>query len=354
MDHDVSGISFHPDPDRTLQDSHGRVIRYLRVSVTDRCNLCCRYCRDEATSFIPHERILRFEEIEEIIAVAVGFGVHKLRFTGGEPFARKGFLDFLKRIHSRFPHVGLRLTSNGTILGEALEELKALGVSVNLSLDSLNRKRFADITGRDLLPTVLENMHRMLDLGIPLKINAVAMKGVNDGELPQLAGLAMDWPIDVRFIEFMPMGENTIWSNSLFWPAAEILASVRQYWDLVPKGVRQPGKGDVYAEELGPARLWKLKDRSGRTSAGSFGLITSVTQSFCQSCNRLRLTADGHLRTCLFDDKEYALREALRCLGPEAVARIMEAAVARKPVGSELLSQRHGPVARKRMSAIGG
>ena len=354
MDHDVSGVVFHTDPDRILQDSHGRVIRYLRVSVTDRCNLCCRYCRDEKTSFIPHTRILRFEEIEEIIAVAVGFGVHKLRFTGGEPFARKGFLDFLKRVHNRFPHVGLRLTSNGTLLGDALEELKELGVSVNLSLDSMNRKRFADITGRDLLPTVLKNMHRMLDLGIPLKINAVAMKGVNDDELPQLVGLAMRWPVDVRFIEFMPMGENTIWSNSLFWPAAEILASVRQYWDLAPKGVRQPGKEGVYAEELGPARLWKLKDQSGRTSIGSFGLITSVTQSFCQSCNRLRLTADGHLRTCLFDDREYALREALRCLGPEAVARIMKSAVARKPVGSELLSQRHGPVARKRMSAIGG
>ncbi|WP_298068658.1 GTP 3',8-cyclase MoaA [uncultured Mailhella sp.] len=337
-----------------LEDAHGRTIRYLRVSVTDRCNLRCRYCRDGKTPFIPHENILRFEEIEELIAVAVGFGVHKVRFTGGEPFARKGFLDFLGRVHRRFPELGLKLTTNGTLMGDALEELKSLGAAVNLSLDSLNRRRFAAITGRDLLPAVLGNMRRMLDLGIPLKINAVAMKGVNDGEVFDLASLALDWPVDVRFIEFMPMGAGSVWSNSLFWPAADILAAVRSRWELEPCGLRQGTVPGVCAEELGPARLWKLKERSGRLSAGSFGLVTSVTRSFCRSCNRLRLTACGHLRTCLFDDREYALREALRRLGPEAAARIMAAAVKRKPVGAELLARRHGPVAQKPMSAIGG
>ena len=340
-----------------LTDAHGRTVRYLRISVTDRCNLCCRYCRDDSVPFIPHENILRFEEIEKIIEIAVSLGVHKLRFTGGEPFARKGFLDFLIKIHRRFPQAALKLTSNGTLLAPALNTLKELGVSVNLSLDSLDREKYASITGRDMLPTVLENMHRMLDLGIPLKINAVAMRGVNDNELPALAAMAMDWPVDVRFIEFMPMGDSTIWSNNLFWPAADILESARRHWQLAPVSLRrkdgQENEGQA-AEERGPAKLWKLKAADGRISKGSFGLITSVTQSFCQSCNRLRLTAEGNLRTCLFDDREYPIRDVLREKGEEDVRRIMIDAVSRKPIGAEILASREGPVAHKRMSAIGG
>jgi len=342
---------------KLLTDGHGRTVRYLRISVTDRCNLCCLYCRDENVPFIEHEKILRFEEIEEVIRLAVEFGVHKLRFTGGEPFARKGFMDFLQKIHLRFPQIGLKLTSNGTLLAPFLDEMKALGVSVNLSLDTLDREKFSVITGRDMLPVVLANLHRMLELGIPLKINAVAMRGINDDELPALAALAMDNPVDVRFIEFMPMGDETIWSNDLFWPAADILKAARSRWALEPVLPLNRGavpRSDSIAEELGPARLWKLRTPDGRISRGSFGLITSVTQSFCRSCNRLRLTADGHLRTCLFDDREYPIREALRTEGPEAVRRVMIEAVSCKPVGAELLAASHGPVARKRMSAIGG
>ena len=347
----------HAPSDALLVDGHGRTVRYLRISVTDRCNLCCRYCRDEGVPFIPHENILRFEEIEKIIEIATELGVHKLRFTGGEPFARKGFLDFLGRIHVRFPHVALKLTTNGTLLAPALDTLKELGVSVNLSLDSLDRQKYASITGRDELPTVLDNMHRMLEMGIPLKINAVAMRGVNDNELHALAAMAMDWPVDVRFIEFMPMGDSTIWSNNLFWPAADILETARRYWKLDPVALRrkdgQESAGSA-AEERGPAKLWKLIAPDGTVSRGSFGLITSVTQSFCQSCNRLRLTAEGNIRTCLFDDREYPIRDILREKGPEEVRRIMIEAVARKPVGAEILASRQGPVAHKRMSAIGG
>jgi cyclic pyranopterin phosphate synthase len=338
--------------DARLVDGHGRQVRYLRISVTDRCNLCCRYCRDEQTPFIPHGDILRFEEIEEIIAVAVSMGVRKLRFTGGEPFARKGFQDFLRRVHLRFPEMGLRLTTNGTLIGGALEELRELGVSVNLSLDTLDRSRFASITGRDLLPTVLENMERMMAMGIPLKINVVAMRGVNDGELYSLASLCMDRNVDVRFIEFMPMGEGSIWSKDLFWSASDILAEAGRHWTLEP--YRPWRFSGPLAEESGPAELWKLRDEQGRTSRGSFGLITSVTHGFCASCNRLRLTAEGSLRTCLYDDKEYPVRDLLRTRGPEAVRRAMLEAVAQKPVGSEILARSRGPVARKRMSAIGG
>ena len=332
-----------------LRDAHGRTVRYLRVSVTDRCNLSCRYCRDKDMPFIPHESILRFEEMEDIIALVVGMGVGKLRFTGGEPFARKGFMDFLRRIRAAHPGIDVRITSNGTLLAPHIEGLKELGVMVNLSLDSLDRERFSAITGKDLLPEVLANLHRMARLGIPLKVNAVAMRGQNDTELPALAALAMEQPIDVRFIEFMPMGEGSVWSDALFWPGAEILAAAREHWELVPCDEQNRN-----AEERGPAKLWKLKDKEGRLSKGNFGLISSVTHSFCQSCNRLRLTADGQIRTCLYDDREWAVRDILRTEGIEAVRRVLLEAVAHKPIGSEILSQSKGPVARKRMSAIGG
>lgn len=339
---------------RELKDSHGRTVRYLRISVTDRCNLCCRYCRTREVPFIAHEKILRFEEMEEVLQLAVNFGVHKLRLTGGEPFARKGFMNFLKNLRLRFPQLTLKLTTNGTLISSYLKDLKELDVSVNLSLDSLDRERFAAITRRDMLPLVLDNLQRMLDLGIPLKINAVAMHGINEADLPALASLAMDHPVDVRFIEFMPMGDESIWSKDSFWPAAQILEAARKHWRL--EAVRNSG-GSTDADtarERGPARLWKLRTPDGRLSQGNFGLITSVSQSFCHSCNRLRLTADGHLRTCLFDDREYSIRDVLRNEGPEAVARIMAEAVASKPVGAEIFAARRGPVARKRMSAIGG
>ena len=332
-----------------LLDAHGRTVRYLRVSVTDRCNLSCRYFRDKDMPFIPHESILRFEEMEEIIGLMVSMGVRKLRFTGGEPFARKGFMDFLRRIRLSHPGIGLRITSNGTLLGQHIDELKELDAMVNLSLDTLDRERFAEITGRDLLPELLANLDRMAELGIPLKVNAVAMRGHSEQELPRLAALAMDRPIDVRFIEFMPMGEDSIWSDSLFWPYAEILAAAREHWELVPCD-----DDNRNAEERGPAKLWKLKNREGRLSAGRFGLISSVTHSFCQSCNRLRLTADGQIRTCLYDDREWPVRDVLRKEGIEAVRRVILDAVAHKPIGSDILAQSSGPVALKRMSAIGG
>ncbi len=332
-----------------LIDAHSRKVTYLRVSVTDRCNLSCRYCREKDMPFIPHESILRFEEMEDIIGLMAGMGVRKLRFTGGEPFARKGFIDFLRRIRQQHPSLGLRITSNGTLLGPHIEALKELDAMMNISLDTLDRARFASITGKDLLPDVLENLRRMAALGIKLKVNAVAMRGENDKELPALAALAMEHPLDVRFIEFMPMGEGSIWSESLFWPADEILAAARQHWELIPCD-----EANRNAEERGPAKLWKLRDREGRLSAGRFGLISSVSHTFCTTCNRLRLTADGQIRTCLYDDGEWPVRDILRSQGLEAVRRVILDAVAHKPLGSEILAKSKGPVAMKRMSAIGG
>lgn len=333
---DASSASF-------LSDSLGRTIHYLRLSVTDRCNLQCIYCRDGLETFVPHESILRYEEMEQLVGLAVSLGINKVRLTGGEPFVRRGFLDFLGRLRGRYPALDIRLTSNGTLLGPAVPRLKALCINgVNLSLDTFDRKTFALVTGKDLLPQVLESMDAMLHAGLPFKINAVGMRGINDSELPVFIEYALNNSVEVRFIEFMPMGEGTCWSSRRFWSGESILAAARRYCQV-----------DSLKDTGAPARSYRLvkEDRQGK-----MGLISPVSQHFCVSCNRLRLTAEGSLRTCLYDDREYRLKGALRHprLGLPAIRKILIRAVVRKPFGACLLEKRLGAVASRRMHAIGG
>ncbi|MCH5278152.1 MAG: GTP 3',8-cyclase MoaA [Desulfovibrionaceae bacterium] len=325
-----------------LVDSHGRQVRYLRLSVTDRCNLRCVYCRVDKT-FIPHDRVLRYEEMERIVAVAVAAGVRKLRLTGGEPFVRRGFPDFLRRLRAAQPDVDLCLTSNGILLAPYAGLLRDLGVRVNLSLDTLRPQRFERITGRDLLPRVLASMDALLKAGVPLKLNAVALRGVNDDELPGFLDLARSRPLDVRFIEFMPMGDSTVWSGRSYWPATDILRAARELCGLTPL--------PPHADTDGPARMYALEGGMGR-----FGLITPLTHHFCAGCNRLRVTSDGRLRSCLFDDHEYRLAPILRAprLSDETLLRVMRRATLRKPIGAHMLEKRQGAAAHKAMSAIGG
>lgn len=325
-----------------LMDSHGRQVSYLRLSVTDRCNLRCVYCRVDS-AFIPHARVLRYEEMERIVAVAVAAGVRKVRLTGGEPFVRRDFPDFLRRLRTAHPHVDLRLTSNGILLAPYAGLLRDLGARVNLSLDTLRPQRFERITGRDLLPRVLAGMDALLKAGVSLKINAVALRGINDDELPDFLALARAQDLDVRFIEFMPMGDSTVWSTRCYWPATDILRAARELHELTPL----PPNADTD----GPARMYSLGGGLGR-----FGLITPLTQHFCASCNRLRITSDGRLRTCLFDDHEYRLAPILRNphLSDESLLRVLRRATQRKPIGAHALEKRRGAVARKAMNAIGG
>ena len=325
-----------------LLDAHDREVRYLRLSVTDRCNLRCAYCRVDNT-FIPHDNVLRYEEMERIVAVAVSTGVRKVRLTGGEPFVRKGFPEFLQRLRARHPDVDLRLTSNGILLAPHAVLLRELDVRVNLSLDTLHPERFARITGRDMLPRVLESMNALLAAGVPLKINAVALRGVNDGELAAFLDLARTRAVDVRFIEFMPMGDSTLWNTEHYWAATDILRAAEQLAELTPA----PRNADTD----GPARMYTLAGGAGR-----FGLITPLSNHFCATCNRLRVTSDGRLRTCLFDDKEYRLTPILRHpkLGDEALLRVLRRATLRKPIGAHILERRRGAVAHRTMTAIGG
>ncbi len=330
----------------SLADARGRVVRYLRLSITDRCNLRCLYCRSDARLHdIPHGHILRYEELLRLVRLAVARGVEKVRLTGGEPFARKGCMEFLGMLRAEFPQVDLRVTTNGTLLGGQAAALARMGVNaVNLSLDTFDAALFARITGRDMLPQVLTVLDDLVTAGIRVKINAVAMRGMNEGDLPEFLRLARDMPVDVRFIEFMPMGSETCWSPAYFWPASDILKKAGALAELTP---------DAHAQaDSGPARMFTVAGGRGR-----FGVISPLSNHFCAACNRLRVTPDGHLRTCLYADKEYRLRGLLRhpLLGDAAVARVMELACHEKPLGVELLRARGaGAVASKGMSRIGG
>jgi len=326
-----------------LEDGHGRKASYMRISVTDRCNLHCTYCAGEGREFIPHPDILRYEEILELMDMAVRLGMVKFRFTGGEPFVRKDFAEFLIAAAARFPGVDMCVTSNATLIGDHVDRLAASGVRrINISLDTLDPARFQRITGVDLFHTVRANIDRCLEAGMVVKVNAVAMKGVNDDELPAFVEFAHTRPIDMRFIEFMPVGLETGWSDASVWSAGEILAQASALAELTP--LPQDGSG--------PARIFAIKGGLGR-----IGLISPYTDHFCGTCNRLRLTSDGNLRTCLFSDKVYRLRPVLRHprLGIPAVERIIARASRHKPMGYKLLERMVGQgVCKTRMASIGG
>ncbi|MDR0467004.1 MAG: GTP 3',8-cyclase MoaA [Deltaproteobacteria bacterium] len=332
-----------PDSAR-LTDEYGRSVRYLRLSVTDRCNLRCLYCRGSLWErHIPHEEVLRYEELARLVELGVEQGIEKVRLTGGEPFVRKGFMDFLRMLRERYPRVKLRLTSNGVLLGEYVKALKELGIeAINLSLDSLRPEGFLAATGHDLFPVVRRNLDALLAEGVQVKINVVAIKDINRQDMRAFMDFARSHPVEVRFIEFMPMGGGR-WSEERFWPAEEILAEARKWAELVPC---RPD-----ARDGGPARVFSIAGGLGR-----FGLITPMSDHFCAACNRLRITSDGRLRTCLFADREYRLRGVMRHprLDARFLSRVIRLASRKKPMGADILRQRRGAVTAKSMVSIGG
>lgn len=332
---------------KLLEDKHGRKASYMRVSVTDRCNLRCTYCAGEGHEFIPHPDILRYEEVLDLMDMAINLGVEKVRFTGGEPFVRKGFGDFMIEAARRFPDVDLCVTTNATLIADHVKPLAEAGIRrVNISLDTLNPVKFLEVTKQDLFHTVRSNIDRCLDAGMKVKVNAVAMRGINDNELPAFVEFARNNPLDMRFIEFMPVGLDTGWADNAVWKAEDILAEARQLAELDAVD----SNGD---QQHGPARMFSIVGGKGR-----IGLISPYTNHFCGTCNRLRLTSDGNLRTCLFSDKVYRLRSALRhpALGLKAVERIIRRASRHKPIGHDLLERMPAGqgVCRTRMASIGG
>ena len=330
-----------------LTDMQGRAVRYLRLSLTDRCNLRCLYCCNSSQyqPCISHPDVLRYEELLRIVRLMSTRGIEKVRLTGGEPFARKGCTEFIGMLRAEFPHLDIRLTTNGTLTYDHIPALARMKIgAINLSLDTFNAECFARITGKDALHTVLKALEALLSAGIRVKINAVGLKGLNDSELPEFLHLVKNEPVDVRFIEFMPMGAETCWSEEYFWSAEDILAQARSLADIQPV--------PRHHAQSGPARMFTIAGSKGR-----LGLITPLSNHFCGTCNRLRITPEGAVRTCLFDDKEYPLREILRNpqQGDAALMAALEQAIQHKPVGVELLRQRGlAAVAQKNMSKIGG
>ncbi len=328
-------------------DDYGRTVSYLRLSITDHCNLRCLYCRPmEQVPYIPHDNILRYEELLIMAELARELGITKIRLTGGEPFMRRNFLFLVESILKRFPEVDLRLTTNGTLLPGKVRHLKDLGVkTINVSLDSLYPETFSRVTRSDLYRAVRQGMDEVMAAGMHLKINAVAMRGINDRELPDFFEFIRRNPVDFRLIEFMPMGGKTLWSPEYYWSAEDIMREAQELADLK--------LDERTSKNAGPARMYKVENSMGR-----FGVISALSNHFCHSCNRLRITPDGYLRTCLFSDKQYRLRPVLRHpkLGPQALGRIMRLALQKKPLGYQLLQQKNtnGASIHGMMSAIGG
>ena len=283
-----------------LIDPCNRRLNYLRISVTDRCNLRCAYCLpSEDVPRLAHEEVLRYEEILRVVRVGVGLGISKVRVTGGEPLVRKGVLGFLAEL-ARFPEIkDLSLTTNGVLLKENLDALRAAGVSrINISLDSLKPERYRRITGVDAFHAVWEGVRAAHARGFrPIKLNVVALRGVNDDELVDLARLSLQFPFHVRFIEFMPIGQSRIEGRSpLLVP--EIQERIGVLGALLP--VERTAMD-------GPAHRYRFEG-----APGEIGFIPAISHQFCRRCNRLRLTASGQLRPCLLSDRQEDLKAPLR------------------------------------------
>ena len=287
-----------------LIDTFGREIVYLRVSLTDRCNFRCIYCSpaEKTFHFIEHEQILRFEEILEIVQAAVEMGITKVRLTGGEPLVRRGVVDFIRQLKKIAGLEDISMTTNGYYLPEMAHSLHHAGLDrVNISLDSLDREKFKSITGFDGLPKVLEGIDTALQEGLtPVKINVVLLKGINDDEVENFINLANEKPLTVRFIELMPTNHSLEGINeSHFISMQEIKERIQNSLSEAKVALAEKG--------WGPASYYQLPG-----AQGMFGFITAVSQHFCAFCNRVRLTAEGNLRPCLFNDTELELKKGLR------------------------------------------
>jgi len=323
-----------------LRDRYGRVVTYLRVSITDRCNLRCFYCLPRDCGVPQRAEQLTLAELTEVVRAAAALGIHKIRITGGEPLVRPGVIDFVGTLSGLAGVTDLALSTNGTLLAEHAVALKAAGLMrVNVSLDSLRPAVFRAISGRNDLDRVVEGIAAARAAGLrPIKLNVVVMRGVNDDELPAMLDFAAERGAQVRFIEYMPLGIGQRWESS-YVPRVEILDRIRTHLAPEPPQ-RKPGDTATYY----PLR-----------AGGEAGVISPVSCRFCDLCNRLRLTADGKLRPCLTSEGEVDVRPALRpSLSAAAIATAFQHAVAGRPEhGRYRDTTGHAPAGRP-MAAIGG
>jgi len=330
-----------------LIDPFARAISYLRVSVTDRCDFRCTYCMSEHMTFLPKAELLSLEELDRLCSAFVGLGVQKLRITGGEPLVRKGILTFFRAMSRHLQSGALKeltLTTNGSQLTRFADELAALGVRrINVSLDTLDPDKFAQITRWGRLNQVLEGIEAAKSAGLKVKINAVALKGFNEDELFPL----LDWCAaeghDLTFIEVMPMGEDmSPLRLDQYWPLKDLRARLDERLTLT----------DLAERTGGPARYVRVEETGQKV-----GFITPLTHNFCESCNRVRLTCTGELYMCLGQEDMADLRAPLRAsLDDAVVEEAIRAAIARKPKGHDFdySRQRVAGQVTRHMSHTGG
>ena len=337
-----------------LIDPYGRTVRDLRISITDRCNFRCTYCMpEEGMKWLPREEVLTYEELARVASICVGhFGVDGIRLTGGEPTMRAHLPILVQKLavlqvpaDASSPRAGkpidLAITTNGATLRLIAQELRNAGLArINISLDTLKKDRFFEMTRRDELEHVLDGIDAAIDAGFsPVKINAVVQRGINDDEIVDLATFGRDKGIEVRFIEFMPLDASGTWENAQVFSQEEIVAAISKVYPLE----LMPARGAA------PADRWRYLD-----GKGTVGVIPTVTKPFCGDCDRVRLTADGQFRTCLFATNEFDLRVMLRNgADDDAIAAEIKRAVGTKWAGHNI-----GNVTfvrpRRSMSQIGG
>ncbi len=326
-----------------LVDTYNRHLNYLRVSITDRCNLSCVYCKpDRCVPKLRHEDVLTYEEILRLMSVVIPLGITKVRLTGGEPLVRKGVCDFLGRLTALEGLKDVSLTTNGTFLKEKLERIKAAGIRrLNVSLDSLDRDTYRKITGFDGFQDVWEGLDLARRMGFdPIKVNVVVVRGINDNEVLDFARLTFEYPYHVRFIEYMPIGVSESDHFFKYVPTSLIQARLNSFRELIPVP-RDPRDG--------PSQRFKFEG-----SVGEIGFISPMSHHFCRNCNRLRLTASGQLRPCLLSDREIDVRGPLRAGASDRdLADIFREAAVSKEAEHHLTSDR--PLGKvSQMSSIGG
>lgn len=325
-------------------DNHGRPISYLRLAVTDRCNLRCFYCMpEEGIKYVPKPHLLTWEEMDRIIRLLASMGVDKVRITGGEPFVRRGIMEFLEEIRQIEGLRQINITTNGVLTAPLVPEFKRLGIkSVNLSLDSLDRQRFFEITRRDEFQNVWQTFEALQEYNISTKLNAVVMSGKNTNDIIPMAELTREHNVSVRFIEEMPFNGDGAHEYQEFWNYRKILEELKKHY---------PG-------------IYKLPDPPASTSynyqipnhKGTIGIIAAFSRTFCGTCNRLRLTPQGQFKTCLYDDGVFNIKDLLRTgLSDETLKRhIFEALQNRAKDGFEAEARRKVSLISESMSTIGG
>jgi len=324
-----------------LIDKFGRQITYARIAVTDRCNLRCFYCMPEnALHFLPRKDLLTYEEMERLTKILTSQGVTKVRITGGEPFVRRDLIDFMTNLRKNRDLKELHITTNGVLTEQYLDQLKKINISsINLSLDTLDEVRFFEITRRDEFANVMSTFHAILSDNIPLKVNMVAMKGKNEEDIIEMAGLSLLHPVSVRFIEEMPFNGSN--ENHGLISHKEIL--------------------NILTQKFGP--LEKIMDPENSTafhykipgSKGNLGIIAAYTRSFCGTCNRIRITPEGLMKNCLYDGGGLDLRELLRNgTSDQDIALELQKAIYEKHKDGHLAEANREKSTFESMSSIGG